>query len=80
MTLTSIGYGDITPATTGEMAFVICVIVLGAILYALLLAMLTSLLSKFVSSSQPLTDTMESLDAFLNIAGADDSLKAEVRR
>eukprot|EP00750_Incisomonas_marina_P030973 INCI7688.2.p1 GENE.INCI7688.2~~INCI7688.2.p1 ORF type:complete len:849 (-),score=84.98 INCI7688.2:1220-3766(-) len=78
MTLTSIGYGDITPSTTSEMVFVVCVTVVGAILYALLLALLTSLLSKFVSSSQPLTDAMEALDVFLDITNASPSLKREV--
>ena len=78
MTITSIGYGDITPNTTAEMGFVICVIVMGAILYALLLAMLTSMLSKFVSASQPLNDAMEQLDVFLDITEADEELRREV--
>lgn len=78
MTLTTVGYGDITASTTGEMGFVIIVMVVGAVLYALLLALLTSLLSQFVSSSRPLAEAMEALDVFLDITDADDGLRTEV--
>jgi hypothetical protein len=78
VTLTTIGYGDITAATTAERAFIVCVLIIGAILYTLVLGLVTSLLSQLVSSSQPLTDATEALDTFLDITGAEPALKKEV--
>eukprot|EP00941_MAST-03F_sp_MAST-3F-sp1_P002235 g2235.t1 len=67
MTLTTVGYGDISPNNTFEMAWVCVFMILGAVLYALVLGMSTQVLISFWSSDEELLDKIEIMANFTRI-------------
>jgi len=81
MTLTSIGYGDITPVCFGE--YILCCVIMGAcgIIWAYIIGNICSVASTQNSVTRNYTETMDQLNDFLRRQELDgDQLARNLRR
>ncbi len=65
-TLTTIGYGDVTPSTNSERTFVVIIMLFGAILYASIFGNVAVLIQNFDAMHANYTDKMNKLHEFSN--------------
>jgi CRP-like cAMP-binding protein len=75
-TLCTVGYGDITPQTTGEILFAICVMLVGATLFSYCTAAISSLFAEADADSQLFRKRMQTLQTFIQ----NESLPKELRQ
>jgi hypothetical protein len=66
MTLTTVGYGDVSAVNPFEMVFSSIVMVCGAIFYALVLGSVTTAIEELSSSDQEQLDRVKKLDKFIS--------------
>jgi hypothetical protein len=78
-TMTTVGYGDITPARTAEYFVAMAVMLLGASLYAFIIGNVASLLSNLDSAKAGYWHRMESATEYLRCRQAPRELTARVR-
>ena len=64
-TMTTVGYGDITPSTDAETAFAICVEIMGIGLYSLIIANMTSLIGNLNAARTAHKARLGRVNAFL---------------
>ncbi|WZN64521.1 potassium voltage-gated channel protein [Chloropicon roscoffensis] len=63
-TLTTIGYGDVTPSTNSERSFVVVIMLFGAILYASIFGNVAVLIQNFDALHAAYTDKINKLNEF----------------
>jgi hypothetical protein len=66
MTLTTIGYGDIYPATSPQRIYVTCVMLIGGFLYGYLIAAISAVLGAAGERRHQFITTMNKLNHFLD--------------
>lgn len=64
-TLTTVGFGDVTPANNAERLYVICMMLFGVGVYGFAIANVASMLSKINPARAHYSENMERLDAFM---------------
>jgi hypothetical protein len=79
-TLTSVGYGDISGNTITEQAFLMGVMLIGAIIYALILALMTSVMQSVFEADQPLNEKIGILERFFHLNPVDSKLRRTVSK
>jgi hypothetical protein len=63
-TLTTVGYGDITAESTIEKAFVIYMLVVGALVYACIFGFVTNTVQNMMKNSEMFRERLESIETF----------------
>ncbi len=66
-TLTTVGYGDISPTNITEMTYGVLMFVVGAVVYASIFANVTSLMGKFDEAKNRYTDSISSIAEFFRV-------------
>lgn len=66
MTVTTIGYGDITPNTTAERVFAIIAMITGGGIFAYVLGTLSSLVQGLDGGNVAFRKTMDDLNLYMN--------------
>jgi hypothetical protein len=79
VTMTTVGYGDITPGRNVEYVFTIFVIVLGASTYAYIIGNIASLLSNLDSAKAHYRNRVEAVTQYLRARQAPPRLNDQVR-
>jgi hypothetical protein len=79
VTMTTVGYGDITPSRDVEYAFSIVVILLGASGYAFIIGNIASLLSGLDAGKTRYFDRLEAIDRYLHARDVPGELAQRVR-
>jgi CRP-like cAMP-binding protein len=79
MTLTSVGYGDVSAANEYEKLFSIVVMVIGAIFYAVVLGSVTAAIQSISSSSEPFLEHMRCIEKFIKRHNLCDELADRLR-
>lgn len=78
-TLTTVGYGDISPTTTIETVVVIFIELAGAIVYAIVIGNIGLLVSKLQASSQRYAEKMDSLQEYMRYRNLPIDLQRRIR-
>lgn len=78
-TMTTVGYGDITPARTVEYTLSIGVMLLGASLYAFVIGNIASIMSNLDSAKASYWHKMEAVNQFLRSRSVPDAVNIKVR-
>jgi voltage-gated potassium channel len=78
-TLTTIGYGDITPVTNAEMVYAIVIMVFGVGMYSYVIANVANLISNLHPSRVRYLETMERLTAFMQYRRIPRNLQERIR-
>jgi voltage-gated potassium channel len=78
-TLTTIGYGDITPETNAETVYAIVIMIFGVAMYSYVIANVANLIANLHPSTVRYHETMERLSAFMNYRRIPKELQAKVR-
>lgn len=79
MTLTTVGYGDISAANEYEMTFSALVMVAGAIFYAVVLGSVTAAIQTVSSSNRPYLTRVRVVDHFIKHYGLPEGLATRIR-
>jgi len=77
-TLTTSGYGDITPSGQAQMLFVIPIQLLGATMYGLIIGSIAGLIANIDVAKRRYREKMEQINAFLRYRSIPDNLKAKI--
>ncbi len=77
-TLTTIGYGDITPSGQAQMLFVIPIQLFGAAMYGLIIGSIAGLLANIDVAKRRYREKMEQINAFLRYRNIPDNLKRKI--
>lgn len=77
-TLTTVGYGDITPAGTDQRIFVIVVEMFGAALYGLIIANVASLVASLDIAKSRFRERVDRVNSFLSYRRVPGSLREKV--
>uniref|UniRef100_A0A7S3GKG5 Cyclic nucleotide-binding domain-containing protein n=1 Tax=Palpitomonas bilix TaxID=652834 RepID=A0A7S3GKG5_9EUKA len=80
MTVTTIGYGDITPETTTERVFAIVAMILGGGIFAYVLGTLSSLIQGLDGGNVAFRKTMDDLNLYMNYRKLPKDLRQRVRQ
>jgi voltage-gated potassium channel len=78
-TLTSVGYGDITPQTNYEMLFAIAVMALGVGMFGYVIGNVAHIISNLHPSRARYVETMERINAFMDYRGLPRGLQERIR-
>lgn len=78
-TLTSVGYGDITPATSWEMVYAIGVMVVGVGIFGYVIGNIAHIIANLHPSRVRYVETMEGINAFLQYRGVPVPLQRRIR-
>jgi hypothetical protein len=78
-TLTSVGYGDITPQTNFEMMFAVVVMALGVGMFGYVIGNVAHIISNLHPSRARYVETMERINAFMDYRGLPDGLQQRIR-
>mmetsp|Transcript_1304 Transcript_1304/g.3742 ORF Transcript_1304/g.3742 Transcript_1304/m.3742 type:complete len:899 (+) Transcript_1304:106-2802(+) len=79
MTMSTIGYGDVTPQTNGERVYVTIGMILGAAIYAYMVGNVCSIIASMSASEQRFRQEMDTLNSFLNANYVPKDLKDQLR-
>jgi hypothetical protein len=79
VTVTTIGYGDITPVTNMEIIYAICMMVFGVAMYSYAIGNVANLISNLHPSRVRYIETMERLTAFMQYRRLPRQLQDRVR-
>jgi len=79
MTITTVGYGDISAFNELEMIFSSIIMVLGAIFYAVVLGSVTAAITTVSSANRPYTERVRVVDRFIKHYGLPDELAQRIR-
>ncbi|RKX71683.1 MAG: Crp/Fnr family transcriptional regulator [Spirochaetes bacterium] len=64
-TLTTIGYGDITPSTPGQFIYVIFIMLLGAAIYGFIIGNIANIIANIDVAKSQFREKIENIDTFL---------------
>ena len=78
-TMTTVGYGDISPTTNLEMTIILFVQLLGSLSAALIFAYMAVLIKSFDMAAKRLQDKLQKIDEFIEFHGVSKSMAAKVR-
>jgi voltage-gated potassium channel len=78
-TLTTVGYGDITPQNEFEMIFAVMVMVLGVGMFGYVIGNVAHIISNLHPSRARYVETMERINAFMDYRGLPDALQHRIR-
>ncbi|MGE5846500.1 MAG: cyclic nucleotide-binding domain-containing protein, partial [Ignavibacteria bacterium] len=78
-TLTTVGYGDITPETNGQRIFAICVMFLGIGVYGYLIGNIAGMLAKRDPSKTNYLSNLEKLNALVHFRKIPAELQKKIR-
>ena len=78
-TITTVGYGDITPKSDGGRVFVFFAMVLGAFSYGYIIAAMGTIISDLSASSSMQKKRMTELSLFMDAKGLPSKLRSEIR-
>lgn len=79
MTLTTIGYGDVTATTTTERWFSVVIQLMGASLYAYIVGVASGIVSSMNKEKMHFQETMDELNDFMEDQGLTDELTIRLR-
>eukprot|EP00614_Pseudopedinella_elastica_P009436 CAMPEP_0172599062 /NCGR_PEP_ID=MMETSP1068-20121228/19154_1 /TAXON_ID=35684 /ORGANISM="Pseudopedinella elastica, Strain CCMP716" /LENGTH=747 /DNA_ID=CAMNT_0013399195 /DNA_START=167 /DNA_END=2406 /DNA_ORIENTATION=+ len=79
-TMTSVGYGDITPRNNGERTYVIVVEFVGAIVFGMIIASLTSVVSTMDSNARKTAEQLDAVASFVEQRKFPEGLGRRIRR
>jgi voltage-gated potassium channel len=77
-TLTTIGYGDITPSGRYQMLYVIMIEMFGAAMYGLVIGNIAGLIANIDVAKRQYRDKLDRIGAFLKYRGLPDQLMAKI--
>jgi voltage-gated potassium channel len=78
-TITTVGYGDLTPSNTAERLFAIVAMVVGVTIFAYFMGSMTSIVSALNESQQQYDKRMEEVETFLTFRDIPASLAERVK-
>ena len=78
-TMTTVGYGDITPTTNLEITIILFVQLLGSLSAALIFAYMAVLIKSFDMAAKRLQDKLQKIDEFIEFHGVSKTMAAKVR-
>ena len=78
MTLTTVGYGDLSAGNVAEMIYSSVIMIIGAVIYAVILGSVTSAVTTLDAAKQPLLDKMERLQNFVASNGVGEILAERI--
>jgi hypothetical protein len=78
-TLTTVGYGDITPTTDLEIAFTVAVMFLGVSMYAFIIGNVTSLIANFDANKSHFREKLTQIQSYMRARRIPYSLQQQVR-
>ena len=79
VTMTTVGYGDITPARNIEYIFTMVAMIIGASTYALIIGHVASLFSNWDSARADFWSRVDALNQFLRMRGVRSDLNERIR-
>ena len=65
-TISTVGYGDLTPNTTGEKVYAMVIEIVGVSMYAVVISLIGSVIATFDSKKRDLSDRSASLQRFVH--------------
>jgi len=80
MTMSTIGYGDISPVTSAERIVACVMMLVGAGIYAYVVGSITSTVQTMEASTRKYQELMDQLNTFLEDNQVDNSLRVEARK
>ncbi len=78
-TLTTVGYGDITPTTDLEIGFTLVVMFLGISMYAFIIGNVTSLVANLDANQSHFREKLTQIQSYMRNRGIPSSLQKQVR-
>jgi hypothetical protein len=78
-TLTTIGYGDITPSTNGEIVYAMVVMIFGVGMYGYVIANVSTIITNLQPARVRYQENMEKLGAFMRYKGIPRGLQQKIR-
>lgn len=78
-TLTTVGYGDVTPGSTGQMLYTIGVMILGAGVYGYVIATVANIIANIDPAKRHYRETMERVNAFMRYRRLPVPLQTRIR-
>jgi hypothetical protein len=78
-TMTTVGYGDITPARSGEYVFAALIMLMGASIYAFIIGSIASLLSSIQAAKNTHWERIDSVTEFLRQRHVPANINSKVR-
>ena len=79
MTVTTIGYGDITPATSTERAFLILVMLFGGALYAYIVGAICGIVASMDEATISYHQTVDHLNNYMEETGLPENVRIKMR-
>ena len=80
VTITSVGYGDISASNTREQVVLAVMLLLSGIVYAQIVGSMASIASSFERGTANFKDRMDSLNTFMRNERIDKDLRWQVRQ
>lgn len=80
MTLTTIGFGDITPETSAQRVYVTCVMLVGGFMYGYIIGAVSALLASAGERRHKFFNTMKKLNHFLSNRLIPSGLRFKLRQ
>lgn len=77
-TISTVGYGDITPVSLAERIMGICITFVGALLYSMIVANVTNIITSLNARENQFRENMEIFNVYLRDVGANERLKERV--
>lgn len=78
-TITTIGYGDIVPATISQTIYVMCVEIIGVALYGFVIGNFASILSKKDPAKMNYQNNLENLSSLIQLRKIPNELQSKIR-
>jgi len=78
-TMTSVGYGDISPLNDSERAFAIALEAVGCVMYALIVAVLTSAIMTSDANARAIATRLEAVTSYIKARGFNPILSRKLR-
>lgn len=75
VTMSSVGYGDISPRSSNEKAFVTVVIVIGGFLWAFVIAMFSDMINGMTEAQREYDNKLRKVTSMLTFLGAEKEFK-----
>lgn len=79
MTITSIGYGDVSPVLWSEQLMSTIIMLLGSVLWGQVIATFCGVVATFNPEAAEFRRTMDDLNRFMSLQGLDSDLRARLR-
>ena len=79
MTVTTIGYGDVSPQTDGERVFALCFMMLGAVLYAYIVGSFCQVITSLDPAASDFRSSMDHLNSLMKSSHCPQEMKVKLR-